>query len=291
MALAYNKACELEDFRDPALSALIRDLFAHDVERFGAAFPAGREYRKYWEVAMAARSLRDLGALGPGAELLGVGAGSEPTIFWLTRHARRVFATDLYLEGADWADSANAGMLTHPQDFYLGEWYPRRLVVQHMDGRDLAYEDACFDGVFSCSSIEHFGDLDDVRRALQEICRVLRPGGIAVLSTELRLAGPPPGLPDVLMFDLDQLQTLLDGLGCEVVDPLDVRVSPATRATVVPFADAAADVRAHTECHGRLRFDALTWSRYPHIVLEQDELVWTSVNLTLRRASATPSTL
>ena len=45
----------------------------------------------------------------PDAEVLGVGAGNEPTVFWLTNHVRRVFATDLYLaEG--WEESASHRM-------------------------------------------------------------------------------------------------------------------------------------------------------------------------------------
>lgn len=283
LTIAYNKPCELEDFHDPGLVALMRDLFAHDLRRFGPGFPAGREYRKYWEVAMAARSLRDFGALGGHAEVLGVGAGTENTIFWLTRHARRVHATDLYLAGGEWGDTASPLMLTAPERLYADPWFPRRLIVQHMDGRELRYEDASFDGVFSCSSIEHFGDLEDVHRALAEMCRVLRPGGVAVVSTELRLEGPPPGLPGVLMFDGPQLEQLLAGLDWEPVDGLDTGVSAETLATAVPFADAAADVHAHTEQYGRLRFDTLEWTRYPHLALTQDDLVWTSVNLTLRK--------
>lgn len=281
----YSKACELEDFTDADLAALIRDIFAHDVRRFGPDFPTGREYRKYWEVAMAARSLRDLGALRPGAYVLGVGAGTENTIFWLTRYVQQVHATDLYLADGASKDSAGARMLTHPQDLFPEPWNPRRLVVQHMDARDLRYEDNTFDGVFSSGSIEHFGDVGDVGRALLEICRVLRPGGIAAISTELRLEGAPPGLPGVLMFDSEQLKELFAGPGWELVGPLSVAVSEATRATALLFSDAHADVLAHVERYGRLRFDTLEWSRYPHLVLRHDGLLFTSVHITLRKTT------
>jgi ubiquinone/menaquinone biosynthesis C-methylase UbiE len=45
-----------------------------------------------------------------------------------------------------------------------------------MNGLTLRYEDASFDSVFATSSIEHFGDYDDVRKALSKIRRVLKPG-------------------------------------------------------------------------------------------------------------------
>src|SRR5262245_61554505 len=99
--LGYNKLCQLEDFAHPTLRPLIREVFAHELERFGPDFPLGVEYRKHWEVAMAIRTLRDFGALLERSQVLGVGAGNEPTIFWLTNRVRRVFATDLYLQDGD----------------------------------------------------------------------------------------------------------------------------------------------------------------------------------------------
>ena len=57
----YCKLCELEDFADPELLELMREAFAVHAERFGRSFPAGVEYRKYWEVAMTLRALRDFG--------------------------------------------------------------------------------------------------------------------------------------------------------------------------------------------------------------------------------------
>ena len=51
--LGHCKLCELADFADPELRELIRDVYASDLEYFGEPdFPTGREYRKYWEVAM-----------------------------------------------------------------------------------------------------------------------------------------------------------------------------------------------------------------------------------------------
>ena len=272
--LSYNKDCNVEDFGHPELRELIRDVCAYDLERFGSTFPRGREYRKYWELAMTARALRDFGALNASAELLGVGAGIEPTMFWLTRHVHRVFATDLYLDPGDWSYTAQTPMLGDPSKFAPYPWNPRRLVVQHMNALDLRYEDESFDGIFSASSIEHFGTLEDVRQSARELFRVLKCGGVLTLSTELRLAGPPPGLPAILMFDAEQLDEYIVGdMDWALVSPLELYVSPATRACAVPFTEAADDVRAGRE-----------WSRYPHIVLAHEDLVWTSVHLALRKA-------
>lgn len=182
-----SKLCELEDFVNDDLLAVIRDVYPPPPTE--PDFPVGREQRKLWEVAQAIRGLRDLGAVREDAEILGVGAGGEQTTFWLTRHVRRVFATDLYLTPGEWGDEAAPGMLIEPGRYAGGAWNPRRLVVQHMSGLDLQYEDCSFDGIYSSGSIEHFGTLADVARAASEMCRVLKPGGVAALSTEFRLSG------------------------------------------------------------------------------------------------------
>ena len=77
--LSYCKLCELADFRDPDLRELMRDMAGVGPER--PEYPDGEEHRKPWEVAQSARALRDFGALRQDAEILGVGAGTEATIF------------------------------------------------------------------------------------------------------------------------------------------------------------------------------------------------------------------
>ena len=121
-----------------------------------------------------------------------MGAGQESTIFWLTRHARRVFATDLYLEQDSWSETdSGAGMLVDPAWGAVADWNsspPRR--AAHERARASRYDDDSFDGIFSSGSIEHFGELDDIRRSVEEMYRVLKPGGIAAIATEYRIQGP-----------------------------------------------------------------------------------------------------
>jgi SAM-dependent methyltransferase len=268
----YCKLCEIEDFGDLELRELMRDAFATHVGRFGSTFPTAVEWRKYWEVAMSLRALRQLGVLRRDAELLGVGAGAEATIFWLTRHVQRVFATDLYIDNEEWGTQTPPGMLLDPAPFASCEFEPRRLVVQHMNALELRYEDESFDGAFSSSSVEHFGDLVAVRRAFEEMHRVLRPGGVVALSTEYRVDGEG-SLPGTLLFDAAELQSLWEGL-FELVEPLDLELSRETRSVVIDFDEAAADVRAGRD-----------WSRYPHLLLihQAHAVVWTSVHVALRK--------
>jgi len=286
--LSHCKLCELEDFADPELRGLIREIFAADRARFGDDFPAGREYRKYWEVAMTARALREGGALRADAEVLGVGAGHEATLFWLTTQVARVFATDLYLADDRWSQSdSSPEMLTDPGRYWSGSWKPRRLVVQHMDALDLRYEEDSFDAIFSSSSIEHFGAPAEVRRSVEEMFRVLKPGGVLALATEFRLEGPPPGLEGVLLFDREQIESLLlEDLGWSPLSALDSSISDATLATEQPLADAVGELLAHARDADPA--EPIQWSRYPHIVLRHEDHLFTSVHVALRKRPPAP---
>jgi SAM-dependent methyltransferase len=277
--LGHCKLCEVADFADPELAELIRDVYASDREHFGADFPRGREYRKNWEVAMTLRAFRALGALRSNARVLGVGAGHEATIYWLTRHVGEVVATDLYETDNAWSGSdSGAEMLVDPGRYWEGSWDPERLTVRHMDARRLEFEDESFDAIFSSSSIEHFGEFPDVRRSVEEMYRVLKPGGVVALATEYRLEGDEIGYPGMLRFDEPELRALLlDGLWWDPASPLDLDLSEETRAGAVEMSEAIADQRSG--CRG--------WSRYPHIVLRHEQFLWTSAHVALVKSGLT----
>lgn len=280
----HNKVLSLEDFADPDVAGVIRTVFPHEVARFGPAYPAGAEYRKHWEIAMAVRALDRLGALRPDAVLLGVAAGNEPTIFHLTTRARQVFATDLYLDPGVWTEFADHSMLLSPEQHWPGEWDRRRLVAQHMDALELRYPDDTFDGIFSSSSIEHFGSLENMEQAVREMYRVLKPGGICTVSTEYRLEGPSPGLPGCLMLDPELIRRHIVGdLGWRLVDELDTTVTPATRAAVVDNDLYLKAWEDHFAAHGRAVWHELDLPGYPQVVLRNGEHVFTSVHLALRK--------
>ena len=278
--LRHNKVCEIEDFRDPELAALIRDVFPHVAALGGPSFPAGAEDRKHWEIAMSVRALRRHGALRPDATVLGVGAGTELTSFYLTRDVARVVAIDRYLDPGIWSAEASTLMLTRPQAVCPYPFEAAKLTVQHMDGRVLDYPDGSFAGVFSSGSIEHFGELPDVAAAAFEIGRVLEPGGVATLSTEFLISGPPGawGWPGVLLFNPERLRRyIVEASGLEPVDELDAAVSTATVRTQRQLATA---IREIDEGERKL----------PHLVLDGDGQLFGSVHLALRKTARYPLT-
>lgn len=235
--MKFNVGLKLEHF-EAGLRDVCREVLCH---RDDPTFPSGRETNKGWEIASCIRALRELDVLRPDAEVLGVAAGCEHTGYWLTNHVRRVYMTDLYGNGT-WRESP-ANMLTDPAAFAEPgkAWNPRRLVVQHMNALDLLYEDESFDGVFSCGSIEHFGSLLDVARAAREIGRVLKPGGVAVIATELRIDGPADrvGFPGVIVFTPEMLLNyVVEPSGLQLVDEPDWATDAETASGAYPLVEA-----------------------------------------------------
>ncbi|MBZ5590197.1 MAG: class I SAM-dependent methyltransferase [Acidobacteriia bacterium] len=277
--LSYCKACEMEDFAHSDLVPVLREIYAGTDRRFPHDYPRGNEDRKHWETAMTVRALRDHGVLRPDAELLGVGAGREDAMFHLTGLVRRVFATDLYLSPGEWSYFASPLMLVAPERLARLPFQRERLVVQHMDGRWLRYPDATFDAVFSASSIEHFGPLAEIAAAAYEMGRVLKPGGVLSLSTELRVDGPAggsgwPGV--VLLEDASIRRFIVEASGLELVDDLDLTMSKATLSTRCAIADLVATAGTDEE-------------PYPQILLTNEGYVFDSVHLTLRKSSRYPA--
>lgn len=275
--MQLNKACELEDFSDLEFLHVAKAVFGPK-ETAGTDWPKGREDRKFWEVIMAVLSAQRHLDGARRSYALGIGAGIEASSFILTNFFERVVATDLY--GGDWKDDAPVDMLSNPARYAGSIPFCRdRLVVERMDARDLRFNDTTFDFVYSCSSIEHFGSHEDIAKAATEMGRVLKPGGIIAVSTELCIDGVPRplGARTLLLSEKQIHDLIIAPSGCLPVDPPNYNVSGATKSKPTSFRKALRDLR-----HVRSRFQD-RWSQYPHIVLEFSGVKWTSVQITLRK--------
>ena len=173
-----NKICDRRDWAHPAWRRALEDL--------GYSAEPARLHRKDWEFAQGVYGLRKLHRLAPEATALGLGAGAEPILFFLAGRLRRVVATDLYA-GDFSGQEADPRILRDPEAFAPFSYHRERLEVRRMDATAIDYAPESFDLVFSFSSLEHFGSRRAQRRCLGEIHRVLRPGGVAVLTTEVIL--------------------------------------------------------------------------------------------------------
>lgn len=281
--LAHSKVCELDDFTHADLRPVLEECVDWERLRSGGRFPESRQDRSYWETAMAIRSFRDCGLLDGAHDLLSLGATDDAATFLLTRWARRVTATGLRDPGGSTADGL-VPAVTDSAGHWPFPWNPERLEIADLDPRDLTLPDASVDGVFWSGRLSPDWTKGDIRRVLDEILRVLRPGGIFALSTDRRLWGPggfAPGHPRVEVADLDGI--VLADRGWRLVGGFDADVSEATVATRLSLFETEQECRrSEAELGGRYLYHAQL-SRYPHVVDEVPGRGFTSVHLLLRK--------
>jgi SAM-dependent methyltransferase len=153
---------------------------------------SGSAYRRFW--AGVGEQFPDLG----GAASTRYYADNEQRLF--TEHfpglaGLRILKTDLWDEAKNtrilaWAgangaraygvDISEPTVLQARTAFAAG---PRPLRGAVGDVRDLPFQDASFDAIYSMGTIEHF---DDTERAVREMARVLKAGGRAIVGVPNR---------------------------------------------------------------------------------------------------------
>jgi SAM-dependent methyltransferase len=219
-------------------------------------------HRKSYEFTQLLYGLYRLKFLREDVRVLSVGAGHEPILFWLANHVGLVVATDLYEEGRWDACGDMEGdqrVIRRPEDYAPFSYRRDRLAFLQMDGRRLAFRDAAFDVAYSLSSVEHFGGVSGAARAVDEMARTLKPGGLLALATEYRLSGTHHDE----VFEPEDVHALSARPGLQLVQPIDERVYQ--RYDYVPV-----DLYKN-------RFQT------PHMVVRMGETVFTTVMLFLQK--------
>jgi SAM-dependent methyltransferase len=212
-------------------------------------------HRKSYELTQLLFGLTRLGRCRDDVSIVSVGAGHEPVLYWLANHVGSVVATDLY-EGrwqSDGAREGDAGVLARPEDYAPFAYRRDRLAFRKMDGRHLTFPDAAFDVAYSLSSIEHFGGTAGAGEAIDEMVRVVKPGGLVVVATEYILAGPP----HEEAFQPHDVRALFDRPQIRLVQPIDEKVYDR-------YEYVAVDLRRNPH-------------QTPHMVVRDGETVFTSV--------------
>ena len=231
------------------------------------------QHRKLWEYAYIVAALQFEGCLLPGARGLGFGTGREPLPSAFAARGIRVTATDApadlgssahWAGGAQWtqglADLFVQGML--PEDAFraLVEYRPADMNAIPPDLRG-------YDFCWSACCLEHLGSLRHGLDFIHNSLDALRPGGVAVHTTEFNLSSnqhtmETEGLSLFRKCDLELLAHELAQAGHEVA-PLN-------------FWPGATPVDEHID---------LPPFGFPHLKLELMGYVTTSVGLIVRKGA------
>ena len=261
-----NRLCYVEDWQNPE----IRDALA-ELQKLN---PQGFIHRKDWEWAIGLMAMKRFGKINESSAAIGVGSGIEPIPFYLASKISRVYATDLYEDDESWKQAAPSEFLKDPKKYSPFPYREDALTVLRMDGANLDFPDDTFDIAFSFSSIEHFGgeNHSGALKAMREIERVLKPGGIAVISTEYILNDKEhPEFFNKRTIHSDLIDRL-DKL--KLVEPLDLRITTNTLDTVIDY---------NSEARIWDTLDLEYKRTHSHIVIKYYNILLTSVMVVLQK--------
>lgn len=253
----FNKLCNIEDWDNPWLRLALRAV--QEEHRIGSII-----HRKYWEWSMGILASAMSGLLSPEAMVLGVGAGHEIPIFFFTKFAKWVFATDIYGKSKFKHHEADEVMMLMPEIFAPFPFRREKLIVEFMDMLNLRLPDNSIDILFCFSSIEHLPSLKDKKKAFSEILRVVKPGGLIIITTEYIIDQIKKGTSSqVEAFSREEIEEVfLSHKDTLPIDTIDYSLSEKTFKTLQPFSP-----------------NGLPDPALPHIILQNQNIIFTSIFL------------
>lgn len=228
-------------------------------------------HRKVWEWAYICATLDEAGLLVAGKRGLGFGVGREPLPAFFAGCGVDVVATDAPGDASSWrvnelhsADKSELpwqGLCTEPQfDRYVRHAFAD---MNEIPGHLAQGE---YDFCWSASSLDHLGSIQKGLAFLRNGLRCLRPGGLAVHTTEYNLLSNERTLDNgpIVLFrrrDLEALQKTL----CAEGHQMEIDFS---------MGDGERDLAVMRDPHDHKR---------DHLALELAGHTFTSIGLTVKK--------
>lgn len=181
-----SQLCTANQLLSPVFRNWCRDM--HSPARFS---------RKQWEFAYILQALKLTGVLRPGMSGVGFGCGREPLAGLIAQHGCRVLATDLEQQQAaeqGWVDtmqhvSSLEGLYTAAEKFISRENFDDRVQFRSVNMNEIPDDlEGKFDFTWSACALEHLGSLKHGLDFIKHSVDCLKPGGVAVHTTEFNLS-------------------------------------------------------------------------------------------------------
>ena len=190
-----------------------------------------RLHRKAWELCYIPQAFHERSMLGPGKRGLGFAVGSEPLPALFARLGCSILATDQERDAAEtsgWvATNQHADSLAslNRSGICPSEDFERLVCFLPVDMNQIPPGLTGFDFLWSCCSFEHLGSIELGKRFVVNAMECLRPGGIAVHTTEFNVSSNTDTVDHsgTVIYRRQDIQALADeltSLGHEVA-PLD----------------------------------------------------------------------
>lgn len=181
-------------------------------------------HRKLWEYCYIYEALRENDVLKPNSKGLGFGVGKEPLPAAFASHGCQITATDLHTEKAfqlGWVSTnQHSSKLQdlNERNICEPELFEKLVTFEFLDMNHIPdkYTNA-YDFTWSSCSFEHCGNIELGKQFIINQMKCLKPGGIAVHTTEYNLSSNEKTIeygPFVLFRKKDiewMIETLRDG--------------------------------------------------------------------------------
>jgi hypothetical protein len=230
-----------------------------------------RPHRKQWEFCWILSVMRAADLIRSGTRMLGFGVGQEPLPSMLAANGVSVLATDAppdLVNDMGWNSTSQhaAGLMQLYHLRLVDEAsFRERVEFRPVDMNDIPRDLRGFDACWSSCCFEHLGSIDHGLDFVENSLETLRPGGLAVHTTEFNLGSNETTLetPGLSIFRRRDIERLLERLAARghVVWPLNLHPGDA------PL-DAHIDVPPYA---------------LPHLKIEAEGQVTTSFGLVVQR--------
>lgn len=154
-------------------------------------------HRKIWEWCYIALILKELGYLAKGKKGLGFAVGKEPLPALFASYETEILATDLGWNSdiaKQWKKNNENAESSVENLFYSQlcdrEIFDGNVVYADADMNDIpqVFQNNEYDFCWSSCAIEHVGSLHQSKEFLKKMINCIRPGGIAIHTTEFNLS-------------------------------------------------------------------------------------------------------
>ena len=230
--------------------------------------------RKQWEYFFICQALHERDMLAPGKRGLGFGVGQEPLPAVFANRGCAVVATDQDEANAERGGWLQTGQHTTTRESALRPGtcdeavFRERVSFRVADMNAIGPDLAGFDFCWSTCCFEHLGSLDHGIRFVESSMHTLKPGGIAVHTTEFNTSSDTDTFESEQLSlyrrtDIERLRQRLEAAG-HGVEPLDCMPGRG-------FVDDYVDLPPY--------------KRAPHLRLKVAGYDITSIGLIVRRGS------
>ena len=204
-----------------------------------------RSHRKQWEFCYILRALEHHGMLKPGQRGLGFGVGEEPLTAAMAVRGVQVLATDLAADEAKekgWVDTdqhARNKEMLNTRGICSPDIFDEMVEFRHADMNAIDGGLKDFHFCWSACALEHLGSIELGLQFIENSIECLRPGGIAVHTTEFNCLSDEETLDNdsTVLFRRRDLLLLADRLsanGHEIIFNFNLGDQPLDQHIDVP---------------------------------------------------------